>query len=251
MAFKGEKYWGWVTTSDFIIDTLWWLKFQLYYRPKWRLKNKHNRTYLAKPCFIDKISVGNYSFWPLDCRIAPQKSCYIKIWSFCCIWPDVKFVCLVNHPMDRLLDDIIWSYLCPHWVNPFWKFKWHIHSKKDIEIIKKAVSDKAEKSSHGPIILWDDVWIWTSAIIMAWVHIWQWAVIAAWAVVTKDVPPYAIVWWIPAKVIKYRFSENIIKKLLQIDFSEVSMQQLSKIYPQLITDKFDVDYIIKELNKKY
>ena len=84
---------------------------------------------------------------------------------------------------------------------------------------------------------------------MSWVHIWQWAVIAAWAVVTKDIPPYAIAWGVPAKVIKYRFSEDKIKKLLQIDYPNTPIEKFRKIYPETVKEDFDMDYILKNLNK--
>lgn len=66
----------------------------------------------------------------------------------------------------------------------------------------------------------DDVWIGAQATIMSGVTIGQGAVIGAKALVTKDVPPYAIVGGVPAKVIKYRFEKEIIDELLKIDFSK-------------------------------
>jgi acetyltransferase-like isoleucine patch superfamily enzyme len=59
-----------------------------------------------------------------------------------------------------------------------------------------------------------DVWIGARATILDGVKIGDGAVIAAGAVVTKDVPSYAIVGGVPAKVIKYRFDENRVKELL-------------------------------------
>jgi virginiamycin A acetyltransferase len=47
-------------------------------------------------------------------------------------------------------------------------------------------------------------------------------VVAAGVVVTKDVPPYAIVGGVPAKVIKYRFSPEVIEQLLKLDYSKLS-----------------------------
>lgn len=56
-------------------------------------------------------------------------------------------------------------------------------------------------------------------MILSGVTIGQGAIVAAGAVVVKDVPPYAVVGGNPAKIIKYRFPEEIIKKLLKLDFS--------------------------------
>ena len=59
-----------------------------------------------------------------------------------------------------------------------------------------------------PVVIEDDVWIGTGAIILKGVTIRRGAIVAAAAVVTKDVPPYAIVGGIPAKVLKYRGDES-------------------------------------------
>lgn len=62
----------------------------------------------------------------------------------------------------------------------------------------------------------NDVWIGERVMIMGGINIGDGAVIGAGAIVTKDVPPYAVVAGVPAKVIRYRFSETIIHKLLQL-----------------------------------
>lgn len=59
----------------------------------------------------------------------------------------------------------------------------------------------------------NDVWIGQRVMIMGGVHVGNGAVIGAGAIVTKDVPPYAIVGGIPAKLIRYRFPENVIQQL--------------------------------------
>lgn len=68
------------------------------------------------------------------------------------------------------------------------------------------------------IVIGNDVWIGTKAIIKGGIRIGDGAIVAMGAVVIKDVPPYAIVGGVPAKVIKYRFSEKQILKLLQIQW---------------------------------
>ena len=73
------------------------------------------------------------------------------------------------------------------------------HVIKDINNPINTQGSHAEK-----IILEDDLWIGTKAIILAGVRIGKGSVVAAGAVVTRDVPPYAVVGGVPAKVIKYR-----------------------------------------------
>ncbi len=66
---------------------------------------------------------------------------------------------------------------------------------------------------RGPAIVGHDVWIGMRAIVMGGVTIGNGAIVAAGAVVTKDVPPYAIVGGVPAKVIRYRFPPETIAAL--------------------------------------
>ena len=74
----------------------------------------------------------------------------------------------------------------------------------------------------------NDVWIAAGAHVLRGVKVSDGAVIAANAVVTKDVPPYAIVAGVPAKIVKYRFSDDQIKSLLDIKWWDFSEEQLIK-----------------------
>jgi len=74
----------------------------------------------------------------------------------------------------------------------------HVVSRTDIPMMDQGMGE------YVPIRIDDDVWIGAGAIILKGVHIQRGAIIAAGAVVTKSVPPYAIVGGNPAKVIKFR-----------------------------------------------
>ena len=80
------------------------------------------------------------------------------------------------------------------------------------------------------INIWHDVRIWKNAIILKWVCIWTWAIIWAWSIVSKDIPPYAIAVWNPAKVIKYRFDDKTIKKLLESERWNRDVEKIKKNY---------------------
>ncbi|MDQ0205143.1 CatB-related O-acetyltransferase [Pectinatus haikarae] len=71
-------------------------------------------------------------------------------------------------------------------------------------------------ANHYQIIIGSDVWIGCDVMILGGVHIGNGAVIGAGSVVAGDIPPYAIAVGNPAKVIKYRFSQNIIERLQTI-----------------------------------
>ncbi len=73
---------------------------------------------------------------------------------------------------------------------------------------------------NSPVIIENDVWIGQNVLILPGVTIHNGAICAAGAVVTKDVPPYAIVAGVPAKVVKKRYSDEDIEKLLKIAWWE-------------------------------
>ena len=91
----------------------------------------------------------------------------------------------------------------------------------------------------------NDVWIGENAHIMSGVTIGDGAIVGSEALVTKDVPPYAIVGGNPAKIIKYRFDEYTIEKLLKIKWWDFDEDELVKIIPLLLSTN------IQELIRRY
>ena len=82
--------------------------------------------------------------------------------------------------------------------------------------------------SKGPVIIGNDVWIGTQSTILTGVTIGDGAIIAANSVVSKDIPPYAIVGGTPAKVLRYRFSEEIIERLLEVKWWNWDIEKIKK-----------------------
>ncbi len=79
----------------------------------------------------------------------------------------------------------------------------------------------------SPIIIGNDVWIGARAIIMDGVTVGDGAIVAANAVVTKDVPPYAIVAGIPAKVLSYRFQQEKVDMLLSLKWWDLPIEEIN------------------------
>jgi len=90
--------------------------------------------------------------------------------------------------------------------------------------------------TKGEIVIGNDVWLGHSAMILSGVTIGDGAVVGARAVVTKDVPPYAIVAGNPAKLIKYRFPPDAVEKLLKIKWWDKPPEEIVDFYELLMQD---------------
>ena len=201
--------------DSFLMDMLFWYRLRKQ-KKIWRKRNPHNTT-KAKTLFnCDLVHVGNKTYGDLNI-ISFNNKTKLSIGSFCSLAQDVHFLLDAEHPI--------------HNISTF-PFQVAILAEKE-----------GEAFSKGDIVVDDDVWFGFGAVIMSGVHIGQGAVVAAGSVVTKNVPPYAIVAGVPAKVIRYRFPQSVIDELLEIDYDKVTEAMIKKHIQELYTELVDIDQL--------
>lgn len=91
-------------------------------------------------------------------------------------------------------------------------------------------------------VIGNDVWIAANVTILRGITIGDGAVIGANALVSKDIPPYAIVGGVPARIIKFRFSPEIITALLKLRWWQWSEQKLRRNY-ELLSEVPDLNIL--------
>ena len=166
---------------------------------KWRRLNKHNSTRFNDYDYLNYVTVGKQTYGRINVIMENTVS-RLHIGNYCSIAPDVCFIVSGDHRIDTIST-----------------FPFHVKVLKDL---------KHEACSKGDIIIEDDVWIGFRSTILSGVTVGKGSVIGAGSVVTKDVAPYSIVAGNPARLIKYRFSEEIIEQLLKIDYKEIDFSKI-------------------------
>jgi len=189
------------------------------------LNERKNGNYIFKNVYIHKNAVLEspvtlYANCGIRNNVEIGKFSYInngttifygsRVGRYCSIGKKCE-IGTVDHPIDWLSTSSIQYNMGGH----FPKFKGRL---KEVEF----------KQIEGTTI-GNDVWIGSLVIIKSGINIGHGAIVAAGAVVTKDVPPYAIVGGVPAKVLKYRFDEETIAELLEIKWWERDFKALSGI----------------------
>ena len=179
---------------------------------KWHKLHPDSDTVPMNDFNFSKVQIGNGSYGELNIIDFGGEN-HLMIKNYVSIAQNVTFILNAEHYVDRIST---------------YPFK-----------VKILQITSLESFGKGDIIVDDDVWIGYGATIMSGVHIGQGAVVAAGAVVTKDVPPYAIVGGVPAKVIKYRFEPVMIEELLKVDYSKLTKEDIEKHIDDLYTELKD------------
>lgn len=202
---------------------------KIYYRIKFPKANFRGKNYLGKDnffgkgstlydeCRVSKTKIGPYSYISNFSRINN-----VDIGSYCSIGPEV-LIGLGIHPSRKFVS-----------THP----SFYSTSKQSGIVYSKDYKFIESKRT----VIGNDVWIGARAIILDGVTVGDGAIVGANSVVTKDVPPYAIVGGVPAKIIKYRFNSEEVNHLLNIKWWNWNEEKL-----KLKSDSFeDITVFLKD-----
>ena len=167
-------------------------------------RSKRGRhTKLSRPYRIYDAQVGDYTYIARNAMINST-----TVGRFCSIGPN--FVCgKGTHPTDKLSTaPMFYSLGC----------------QNGMTLVRECKLDEMR-----PVEIGNDVFIGANVVVFNGVKIGDGAIVAAGAVVTKDVPPYAIVGGVPAKVIRMRFSDDCVASLKRIQWWNFPDERLQEI----------------------
>lgn len=187
----------------------------------------------------EHVQIGKYTYGVFDKNViwdseawnyeGEKKQPKLIIGNYCSIGDYSKFYLGGNHRHD-------WVSTYPFQVK-------RLHNN-----IFNSIEDEINgyPLSNGDIIVGNDVWFGENVTVMSGIKIGDGAVIGTNSTVVKDVKLYSIVGGHPAKHIKYRFSDDIIEKLLQIKWWNMEDSELNLLLPYMCSD--NIDYFFEEHN---
>lgn len=148
---------------------------------------------------ISGSCIGNYTYI--------GKKCYMpetKIGSFCSISDNIQIIS-ETHPTRDYLS-----------TSPVFYSTNNVCGKSFAK--NQSFQERIRVDKHYRVVIGNDVWVGINSIIIGGVTIGDGAIIAAGSVVTKDVPPFAVVGGVPAKIIRYRFTPEDIQKVQEMQW---------------------------------
>jgi acetyltransferase-like isoleucine patch superfamily enzyme len=169
---------------------------------RWRELNRHNETIISNVFNFDRVTVGKSTYGMLNIHQWGNDQEFLEIGHYVSIADNVTFLMGGNHEYRGI---------------------------STFPVKVKMLGYQREALTKGRIKIGDDVWIGHNVLILSGVQVGQGAVIAAGSVVAKDIPPYSIVGGNPAKIIKYRFPEFIIKEMLKINYEKINPEHLAEL----------------------
>jgi len=177
----------------------------------WRNPHNETRIHLAALVTRHGFAIGAHSYGRPKVRFS-ESGAKLAIGRFCSIADKVEILLGGNHRTD-------WASTFPFAAFP--------------EVWPQARGIEDYHATRGDVTIGSDVWLGSGAMILSGVTIGHGAVVAAQAVVTRDVPPYAIVGGNPARVLRLRFDEATVAALLETAWWNLPDERISTILPLL------------------
>lgn len=200
------------------------LEFFIFFIPTYEFRRKARDKFLPQETCYERhqrlYNIGEHTYLSPDSIIRNAKESKVGKYSSIA---GLVWIGITQHPT---------TFLSTH---PFQYCEYAPSMYGNLKTKPQYVID-ISNTEMPPCEIGNDVWIGLRAIIMDGVKVSDGAIVAAGAVVTKDVPPYAIVGGVPAGIIKYRFSEKIIKELLELKWWD---------YPKEIVTELPFSDILK------
>lgn len=156
-----------------------------------------------------QYEIGRWTYGDLAVH-AWSDEAMLRIGVFCSIAPGVQIILSGEHRSD-------WVTTFPF--NRLWESAKHISSLP---------------KTKGDVVIGNDVWIGTEATIMFGVTIGDGAVVGARSLVAKDVEPYVVVAGNPARVVRSRFDDHLVERLLQIKWWDLDDEAIAELLPWLL-----------------
>ena len=155
------------------------------------------------------IGEGTYGQENLSVYIEPFSQYKCIVGKYCSIGPKIWAILHGSHAMDSVTT-----------------YPLHIIPEIDSKMKECGIEPESNRVQKGDIIIGNDVWLGMECIILGGVTIGDGVIIGARSMITKDVPPYAIIAGNPARILKYRFNENQIESLLRIKWWDWSREKI-------------------------
>lgn len=185
------------------------------------LPHHHKLVFLKNIIQNPNIIVGDYTYYDdLEDPLNFQKNVLyhfdfigdkLRIGKFCAIASGVKFIMNGGNHETKPISTYPFAIFGGGW-----------------EKIDEGVDLTGKYPHKGDTVIGNDVWVGYEAVIMPGVEIGNGAIVGSKAVVTKDVPDYAIVAGNPAQLVKMRFTESEIAQLLQIAWWDWSIEKITR-----------------------
>lgn len=167
----------------------------------WRNKNIHNKTFIVNNFNFENVIVGNETYGDLEVYDYGTPKEKLIIGNYVSIANGVRFLLGGNHQIKTFTTYPLKSKL----------------TGRDFHL---------DATTKGSIIIEDEVWIGLGVIILSGVKIGRGAIVAAGSVVSRDIPEFTIAGGCPAKVIKNRYSQDIIDKIKTVSLSDIEKEKI-------------------------